>query len=88
MPRGVLQVCGHSGHKSCLRELAGWVAPSAAAFERGGLRTLRTRGNDVIYEAGITPVPDSEAGAYLIDAEMHWVEAKNYPLLPISEWIV
>ncbi len=88
MPRGVLQVCGHSGHKSCLRELAGWVAPSAAAFERGGLRTLRTRGNDVIYEAGITPVPDSEAAAYLIDAEMHWVEAKDYPLLPVSEWIV
>ena len=49
---------------------------------------MRTRENDVIYEAGITAVPDSEAGAYLIDAEMHWVEAKNYPLLPVSEWIV
>jgi Calcineurin-like phosphoesterase len=83
LPLGLVQACGHSGHRKCLQELDhdGWIATSARQRERGGLRTLRTNGQSVVYEADVRlPVPE-EATLYLLDGEMSRVEPDSYPLL-------
>jgi hypothetical protein len=87
MPRGLAQVCGHCTHRSNLRELGEWIAPSALAFEAGRLRTLRTDGARVVYEGGISEADPAEAVLYLIDAEMRVVEPAAYPLLPLEQWL-
>ncbi len=71
LPLGLLQAAGHFGHRKCLAELEQWASPSARAVARGGLRTLRTDGRQVVYDQGIHPVPAGEAGLYMIDAEMN-----------------
>lgn len=84
LPRGLLQACGHTGHRKCLKILGDWATDGARARAAGGLRTLRTDGTRVVYETGIRPVPETDAGLYMIDGEMHRVEASGYPLLEIA----
>jgi len=84
LPLGLLQACGHAGHRKCRGDLGDWVAPSALAVERGGLRTLRTDGERVVYEMGIQPVAPDQAGLYMINAEMNSVPAADYPLLELA----
>jgi hypothetical protein len=84
LPLGLLQACGHAGHRKCRGDLGDWVAASALAVERGGLRTLRTDGERVVYEMGIQPVAPHEGGLYMIDAEMNSVAAVDYPLLELA----
>ncbi len=66
LPRGLVQVIGHSGHARCVRDLPGWVADGA---ERHGvpLRTLAVAGDVPRYEAGIQAPVDGEATVYMID---------------------
>jgi hypothetical protein len=41
LPRGLVQVCGHTGHHKCKEELEDrWLADDAKALDRGGIRTL------------------------------------------------
>jgi len=84
LPLGLLQACGHAGHRKCRADLGDWVAPSALAVERGGLRTLRTDGARVVYEMGIQPVAPHEGGLYMIDAEMNSIPPTDYPLLELA----
>jgi hypothetical protein len=84
LPLGLLQACGHAGHHKCRGDLGDWVAPSALAVERGGLRTLRTDGTRVVYEMGIQPVAPHEGGLYMIDAEMNSTPIADYPLLELA----
>jgi hypothetical protein len=66
LPRGLVQVVGHSGHSRTARDLPGWVARGA---EREGvsLRTLAVAGDAPRYEAGIQPAVAGEATLYMID---------------------
>ncbi len=66
LPRGLVQVIGHSGHMRCVRDLPGWVAAGA---ERDGvpLRTLAVAGDVPRYEAGIQAPVEGEATVYMID---------------------
>src|SRR5262245_41269236 len=84
LPLGLLQACGHAGHRKCRGDLGTWVAASALAVERGGLRTLRTDGVRVVYEMGIQPVAPHEGGLYMIDAEMNSVPVADYPLFELA----
>jgi hypothetical protein len=84
LPLGLLQACGHAGHRKCRTDLGSWVAASAIAVERGGLRTLRTDGVRVVYEMGIQPVAPHEGGLYMIDAEMNSIPVTDYPLFELA----
>ena len=66
LPRGLVQIIGHSGHARCARDLPGWVADGA---ERNAvpLRTLAVAGDVPRYEAGIQPPVAGEATVYMID---------------------
>ena len=52
--------------------------------KRGGLRTLRTDGEAVVYEMGIQPVAPHEGGLYMIDAEMNTIPVADYPLFELA----
>ena len=84
LPLGVVQACGHTGHRKCVKELGDWVADSARAIARGGLRTLRTDGTHVTYEGGVNEPAPGEATLYMIDAEIHHVATEQYPLLQLA----
>lgn len=66
LPRGLVQIIGHSGHARCARDLPGWVAEGA---ERDGvpLRTLAVARDVPRYEAGIQVPVEGEATVYMID---------------------
>jgi hypothetical protein len=88
LPRGLLQVCGHTGHRKSRKDLRGFLTASADGFIRGGLRTLRSEGPRFVYEAGIVPVPADERGLHMIDAEMNHVHWDAYPVVTLNsiEW--
>lgn len=83
LPHGLVQACGHSGHRKCRRELDGWVMPSAE-YTHGGLRTLAVLGDEVRYEGSIMPPRAGEATLYLIDADMNATAPDRYALLPLA----
>jgi hypothetical protein len=83
LPPGLVQACGHSGHRKCRKELDGWVMPSAE-YPHGGLRTLAVFGDDVRYEGTIVPPRAGEATLYLIDADMNATDPDRYGLLPLA----
>jgi len=87
LPVGLLQACGHAGHRKCAEDLGPWVSDEARAVARGGLRTLRTDGTDVHYEMGIRPVPSEQAGLFMIDGEMNRVPVEDYPVLELDGWV-
>jgi hypothetical protein len=84
LPAGLVQVCGHTGHKKCLHELHVWIGASARAASHGGLRTLRAHGDEVAYEWGIVDAPADHARLHMIDAEMNAASPAAYPLLPLG----
>lgn len=72
LPRGVVQVVGHTGHGKCVCELVRWH--DAAMIEApAGLRTLRVRGDDVSYQLGASPPAEGDAILYMIDPTLHRV---------------
>jgi len=87
LPVGLLQACGHAGHRKCAEDLGPWVSDEARAVARGGLRTLRTDGTIVHYEMGVRPVPPEQAGLFMIDGEMNRVPVEDYPVLELDGWI-
>ncbi len=84
LPRGLLQACGHSAHRKCLRVLGDWTTESARARARGGLRTLRTDGRSVTYDMGVHTAVEGEATLHMIDGEMGAVETETYALYPFA----
>ena len=85
LPRGLVQVCGHTGHHKSRQELAEWLSPAARERRRGGLRTLSVGSSGIGYELGIEPARDDEATLYLIDIEMNAPEVTDYPLFPLED---
>ena len=84
LPRGLIQVCGHTGHKKCRKELTEWHAPSAAPRTHGGLRTLAVGESSITYSESIEPARDEDATYYFIDIEMNAPEVTDYPLLELE----
>jgi hypothetical protein len=85
LPRGLVQVCGHTGHKKCREELAErWVARSAKERERGGLRTLTVADAHVSYDLGIQNAEEGAATLHFIDIEMNVPDLSDYPLLELD----
>ncbi|HEX5063316.1 MAG TPA: hypothetical protein VFV99_28260 [Kofleriaceae bacterium] len=84
LPVGITQIAGHSGHAKCVHELGPWVTESAKTRKHGGIRTLRVRGNDVVYDMGIAPRADTVADLILIDGELRRVPATEVALLQLA----
>lgn len=86
LPRGLVQVAGHTTHKKAKLELQPWVSDAAAALASGGLRTLVADGDHIRYDAGIQAVGGAVAVLHLVDAEMNErdKEPDDYPLLELS----
>jgi len=84
LPIGITQIAGHSGHAKCVHELGPWVTESAKARKHGGIRTLRVRGGDVIYDMGIAPPADDVADLILVDGELRRVSGTEVDLLPLA----
>ena len=70
LPDGLVQVCGHTGHSKCLRELGSWATDDARRAASGGLRTLSVSNGAVRYSPGIEAPQTVGATLYLIDGEM------------------
>lgn len=66
LPKGLVQMIGHSGHARTVSSLPGFVAKGA---ERASipLRTLSARGETVRYEEGIVPPTPGAATVYMVD---------------------
>lgn len=66
LPRGLVQMIGHSGHARTVRALPGFVAFGS---ERDGipLRTLSALDDRVRYEEGIGPPVPGAATVYMVD---------------------
>jgi hypothetical protein len=84
LPRGLVQICGHSGHKRCRKDLASWLAPAAAPRTHGGLRTLAVGAGRIVYSESVEAPRDEEATLYLIDIEMNAPEVTDYPLFALD----
>lgn len=79
LPRGLVQVIAHSPHPRCVRDLPGWVEPSANV-EALALRTLHG-GSEPSYHAGVHPTPGS---VIMIDPGFAKAPLETIELLPIE----
>ena len=79
LPRGLVQVAGHTGHGMCRRELHTWAERSPEGSV--SLRTLRAGEASCSYSAGLeAPEPDS-ATLYLVDPEFSKAEPERMEFL-------
>jgi len=84
LPRGLLQIVGHTAHKRSREELVPWVTPQADAVLRGGgLRTLRMD-DAPVYDRGVLPHHAGAATVVMIDCAMSDDELDDIELLPIA----
>ena len=92
LPRGLVQVVGHSGHAKCLVELGAWATDAAKARAHGGIRTLSVDGGDgsagvepvVVYDIGVGPFSAGAAAMVMIDGELRRVPAAEVALLELD----
>ncbi len=84
LPRGLLQVVGHTSHKKAREELAPWATERAASQRNGGLRTLRVHDGGPVYDLGLHPHAPSGATMVMIDPSMSDAEL-DVPLLPLDD---
>lgn len=84
LPRGLVQISGHTTHRLCVRELAPWVDDEARTAPAWSLRTLTSGDGEPRYRAGIRAAEPNEACVYLVDASMHASPANEVPLLEID----
>jgi len=89
LPRGLVQVCGHTAHRKSWEDLApGWLAEEMPDREHDGLRRLTVRGDVVEYvwwNDERPPVDADTATLILIDAGMHRSSDEEYPLLALRD---
>jgi hypothetical protein len=86
LPRGLVQVAGHTGHRKLVEELADWSTEDARAADHGVLRTLTCDGEKVVYDVGITAAGGAVAVLHLIDATINAddLDPDDVPLLELS----
>ncbi len=74
LPRGLVQVVGHTGHTKAIKEMPRWRADDCDDA-RGGVRTLRVdHTGTATYRRGIYKAEPRDAVLYMTDPEMHYVE--------------
>jgi hypothetical protein len=81
LPPGLVQVCGHTGHRKFSKNARHWVMPSVAAMPLGHLRTLIVDSEGVRYEAGVQPAPPEAAVVVMIDGTLARADVDDYQLL-------
>jgi hypothetical protein len=86
LPRGLVQVAGHTSHAKARHELRPWLTEAAAAAEPGALRTLIVDAERVIYDAGVVAAGPDAAVLHLVDAAMNHpqLEPGHYSLLEVA----
>jgi len=73
LPRGLVQVVGHTGHTKAIKEMPRWRADDCDDA-RGGIRTLRVdHTGTATYRRGVHPAAPRDAVLYMTDPEMHYV---------------
>lgn len=84
LPRGLLQIVGHTSHTRSRVELVPWTTARAAATERGGgHRTLRMD-DAPVYDLGVLPHHATAATVVMIDGGMSDPAIDDVELLPIG----
>jgi hypothetical protein len=84
LPKGLVQVCGHTSHARSQSELAPWLEEGSAGAT--AVRLLAVRGGCVRYGIwdGQAPPADQESAALLlIDSAMHEIDPDAYPVLDL-----
>lgn len=71
LPPGLVQLCGHTAHRRCRKELAPWASADALSAERASVRTLTAHGAQVRYELGVRAAPADAAVIVLADPALH-----------------
>jgi len=84
LPLGLVQVVGHTRHRSSLRELGRWATPAAASASRAVLRTLTVWDGGARYEVGCVAGRPGDAVLVMVDADINAVAAEAVPLLSIG----
>lgn len=75
LPRGLVQVVGHTGHTKAIKEMPRWRADDCDDA-RGGVRTLRVdHEGTATYRRGVHPAEPRDAVLYMTDPEMHYVDS-------------
>ncbi len=84
LPKGLVQLAGHTGHRKCVDELGDWVTAAAREAQSCAVRTLRSDGDRVVYDCGLHPPGDGEAALVLIDASIDKSPAEEIRLLRLG----
>jgi hypothetical protein len=83
LPRGLLQVAGHTGHKRCKKELTGWIDDSATV-DHLAIRTLRLDADKPPrYTAGVD-FEGADAAMVMIDPHFAGTPSAECELLPLD----
>jgi hypothetical protein len=88
LPRGIVQVCGHTSHRKSIEDLAAWMPERLRADPGDGIRLLSVEGDRVSYDRWSGRRPPSgraDASLLLVDAGMHRADPGDYPLLELRE---
>lgn len=73
LPRGLVQVIGHTGHRKASKEMPRWRWPDDDDAP-GGVRTLRVAADGAVtYRRGVHRGAPDDAIVYMTDPEMHYV---------------
>jgi len=85
LPRGLVQVAGHTGHHKALEELGPFATSAAIARARGGIRTLAVGGDGTItYDVGVAAPDEAAAHLVMIDSEMRRMPPGEVALLRLG----
>lgn len=79
---GIQQICGHTSHGRCCREMPRWTDEATTQTLPGRVRILDV-GADVTYRVG--KIASSPTALYLIDNDMNRVTAEAYETLTLEE---
>ncbi len=87
LPLGLVQVVGHTRHKSSLRELGRWATPAAREANGAAVRTLRVWDGGAEYDVGCVAGRPGDAVLVMVDADINSVAPEAVPLLRISDMV-
>jgi hypothetical protein len=82
LPRGLLQVCGHTQHRKCAQLLP--EVATLAGVPDGALRTLRAGDQGLVYEAGCTRPRHDEGCLWMIDSGLNIWPASQVQALELA----
>ncbi|MFM8410600.1 MAG: hypothetical protein ACKOCT_10010, partial [Alphaproteobacteria bacterium] len=89
LPRGLVQVCGHTSHRKSLEDLgAAWASEQVREDRGDAIRLLAVEGDRVSYGPWTGERPPSgpgEASLLLLDAGMHRSPPAEFPLLDLRD---